>query len=282
MFFVAEKLGLLDLSMANIVETHSASVSMRLLASGTVESACLTMDEVLTSREKGIDLVVVAILDFSHGADVVMASPKITSQQDVRGKTIGVESTATGAVMLNSFLQSVRLSPAEITIRYLTVDQHEAAFQSGQVDMLVTYEPVKSRLEQAGLVTLYDSSKNPNQIFDVLVVSRPFTLSHKAQLSHLLRTHFKALNAFYDNTPSILSAISGRMNVSEADVIDIYQGLSMPEVAENVALLGGDKPEIMPKIEQLAKTMVDSELLIRMPELDEIIDPQFIYEAIEL
>jgi NitT/TauT family transport system substrate-binding protein len=282
MFFVAEKLGFLEPSMADIVETHSASVSMRLLASGAVESACLTMDEVLTSREKGIDLVVVAILDFSHGADVVMASPKIKSLQHVRGKTIGVESTATGAVMLNSFLQSAGLSPAEINIRYFTVDEHEAAFQSGQVDILVTYEPVKSRLEQAGMVTLYDSSKNPNQIFDVLAVSRPFTLSHKNQLSHLLSAHFKALNVFYDKTPSILSAISGRMNVPEADVIDIYQGLSMPEGSENVALLGGVKPEIMPKIEQLAKTMIDSELLTRMPELDDIIDPQFIYDAIEL
>ncbi len=276
MFFVADQSGALDHSLVNVIETHSASVSMRLLGAGAVESACLTMDEVFTCYDRGIELVVIAVLDFSHGADVVLAKPDIKRFSDVKGKTIGVESTATGAVMLNNFLQAAKLLPSDLNIKFYTVDEHEAAYASGAVDVLVTYEPVKSRLEKAGMVSIYDSSMNPNQIFDVLALSRSALHSHEKQVQHLLETHFNLRQTFFENPSAILQLMSNRMKMPQDKIVDIYQGLSMPDIAENRKLIGGSNPELKAHIQALANTMVSSNLLTRTPDIEQILAPQFL------
>lgn len=274
--FVADHLELIDHSLVDLVETHSASVSMRLLGSGTVECACLTMDEVFTCNDRGFDLAVISIIDFSSGADVVMAAPGIKSFRDVRGKTVGVESTATGAVMLNNFLKKANLLPSDIDIRLYTIDQHEAAFHSGEVDLLVTYDPVKSRLEDAGMINIYDSSLNPNQIMDVLAVTRSALTSHKAQLEHLLQVYFKALNSFFENPQAVLPLLINRMQLPEEDIDKVYQGISMPGLAENKQLIGGREPLLIANMEVLANTMLTSGLLRRMPDIERILAPQFL------
>jgi NitT/TauT family transport system substrate-binding protein len=281
MLFAAQQMGLLDPSQCEIVETHSASVSMRLLASGAAECACLTMDEVLTCHEQGLALSVVAVLDFSAGADVVMTSAELSQSADFRGKLFGVESTATGAVMLQAFLKREQLSPSDINIVYLTVDQHEAALKNQQVDVLVTYEPVKIRLENLGFVTIYDSSFNAHQIFDVLAVSKAALDGHRAQLIHLLSAHFTVLERFNKHDPLILEQLSQRMGIPLPELENVYANLSMPDAAENYDLLSGEQPKINQKISDLEQVMLSSDLLTREFPAETITDASIISEIVD-
>ena len=150
LLYLARELDRLDEEQVRLIETGSATASLRLLASSSVEGAGLTLDEVLTARSRGMDLTIVAVLDASLGADVLMARPGIRQLADLRGRSIGVEQTAVGAVMLDAALQAAGLRTDQIRIRYLPVDAHEAAYRAGQVDALVTYEPVRTRLRAAG------------------------------------------------------------------------------------------------------------------------------------
>ncbi len=275
-FFAARELGYLQPSLVDITETHSASVSMRLLSAGAVEAACLTMDEVLTCLARGLDLVVIAILDFSYGADVVMAKEEVLNQQDVIGKTLGVESTATGAVMLNAFLESMNIAPHDVDIKYLTIDEHFDAYKTNQVDLLVTYEPVRSHLESEGMKTIYTSRSNPRKIFDVVAVRRAEVENGNVQLKHLLSGHFRSVDMLQRKPDDILPILSNRMKLTHDAVKKAYTGIELPNLDENIRLLSGDSPVIIDSITSLAETMVEASLISSLPDLSRVIDSRFL------
>ncbi|WP_254517510.1 ABC transporter substrate-binding protein, partial [Salmonella enterica] len=78
---------------------------------GRLEAAALTLDEVLLGRNQGLDLRVILVLDISTGADVVVAAPHVHSLADLKGRRIGFEEGATGALMMNAVLAAAGLGP---------------------------------------------------------------------------------------------------------------------------------------------------------------------------
>ncbi|WP_089415559.1 type 2 periplasmic-binding domain-containing protein [Vitreoscilla filiformis] len=103
LLYLARQRGQLDPQQVRLIEFPSASASLRALAVRSIEGAALTLDEVLLARSRGIDLTVVAVLNESRGADVVLVQPGLQAPGALHGKRIGVESSATGALMLDAF-----------------------------------------------------------------------------------------------------------------------------------------------------------------------------------
>ena len=84
------------------------------------------------------------VTDISNGADVILAKPEIQSLKDLKGRRVGVDSTALGAFVITRALGQVGLSPKDIEIVSLGVSEQERAFKQGIVDAVVTFEPVRS------------------------------------------------------------------------------------------------------------------------------------------
>ena len=155
-----------------LVEYTSASEVIQAFRNGTIDAAALTLDEVLLLAETTPDLGIVLVLDISHGADVILAQPAISSLRDLKGKRVGLESTALGAYVLTRALQTAGMRQDDVRKISLEVDEHEQAFKKGRVDAVVTFEPVRTRLMASGARQLFDSSMLPGEIVDVLVVRR--------------------------------------------------------------------------------------------------------------
>jgi NitT/TauT family transport system substrate-binding protein len=102
--YLARERGYLASEQVRLIETPSASASLRGLANHMLEGAALTLDEVLTAHSRGVALVVVAVVDVSMGADVVLLRPHGSGRQTLAGRTVGIEPSATAAVMLASTL----------------------------------------------------------------------------------------------------------------------------------------------------------------------------------
>ena len=99
---LAQSLKYFDTKQVRLVELANASQSSQAMRNGTVDAAMLTLDEVLNLKQNGLDLRIVLVMDVSNGADVLMANPSIAKLADLRGKRVGVESSAVGAVMLDA------------------------------------------------------------------------------------------------------------------------------------------------------------------------------------
>lgn len=264
--YLARSLGEYDDSGIKLVELANASEVIQALRNGNLEAAALTLDEVLTIVQDGYDLKVIAVLDFSRGGDVLLARPDIGAVGELKGRRIGVENTAVGAIMLDAALQEAELMMSDVTMVALTLDEHLAAFTSGSVDAIVTFEPVRTQVMAAGGRPLFDSTAIPDRIVDVLVVAAAAVEKNNNRIKRLLEGYFHALRYLQENPQQATTMIAQRMAVPTEAVPAMYDGIYQPSAAENRVLLGGEKASLQAVLQRLETLMIKRGMLHRIPD----------------
>lgn len=267
LIYLARSLGLLPPEAVRLIEAPSATANIRALAAGAMEGAGMTLDEVLTAREQGIDLVVICVVDRSVGADVVLGGPAVRALSDLKGRRIGVEQTATGAVMLDAALRAAGLRPSDVELVHLAIDAHEAGFREGAVDALVTYAPVKTRLLSAGATLLYDSARIPGRILDTFALRRDSLMANVDKAAVLVDRHFEARTAWLAEPARHAAVIAPRLKLAAGDVASAFEGLELPDRARNRHLFADDAAALVATAQILGRTMADAGLLQRPPDL---------------
>ena len=264
--YLARALGEYRDADIKLVELPNASEVIQALRNGTLEAAALTLDEALLVAQDGYDLRVVLVMDFSRGGDVVLGRPGIRDAADLRGRRVGVESTAVGAIMLDAVLRSVDLTIDDVDAVPITVDQHAEAFDAGRIDAVVTFEPVRSELLATGAEPLFDSSRIPNRIVDVLVVHADAAERHAEDLRTLLQGHFRAQAHLHSHPAESAAVIKARIGLAQAELADVYRGIHLPDLDENRRLLSAGPAGLEPVLRDLAELMHRRGMLHGMPD----------------
>lgn len=258
---LAQSLEYFQPAQIRLTEMANASQISLALRNSTVEAGFATLDEVLDLVQDGVDLRVIAVMDYSNGADVVMARPGIASLQSLRGKRIAVENAAVGAMMLDAMLEAANLKVNEVQLLAATVDEHEKIYQSGTVDAVITFEPMRSALLKQGAHILFDSSRIPGRIMDVLVVRADQIDAHHQALKNLVAAHFRALDYQAQQPQDAAKRIAPYLGVAAAEVQAQYDGIKIPTLAENHALLSGAQAGLKISADKLADLMLRHQLL---------------------
>ncbi len=270
--YAARDSGLFDGSAVKLVELLSATDVLQALAADALEGGALTLDEVLTARAGGIDLRVIAVLDVSAGADALLVRPDIATLADLRGRRIALEQTAVGAVLLAAVLQRAGLEPADVQMVYRTVDRHLDVFRSGDVDAVVSFDPARSQLLAAGAVSLFDSREIPGRIVDVLAVRPQVLESSPRAVQRLVAAHFTMLEQFQRAPRQLAPQLARRLGLDAAATLAAFDGLRLPDLAENHALLAGQPAPLAQTAAELGRVMQQAKLLPIAVPLDGLID----------
>ena len=221
----------------SLVDTRNSTATQAGLKAGTLDAGCLTLDEVLLLRAGGLPLTVIALLNESVGADVVLARPEIGRLADLAGKRIAVETSAVGRVLLIKLLQAAGLERTALTVVDLPPDQQIAAWQANEIDAAICYEPVASRIEKLGGVRLFDSRQLPGIIFDVLAVRRDRIDKRRQTLKALVAAHFRAVDHLVQSREDAFRRIGAWRQQSFADVTKSFAGIALPNAAGNRRML---------------------------------------------
>ena len=273
---VAEQQGVLDPARVRMVRMGSATLVVQALAAGQLEAAGLTLDEVLTAVADGIPLRVLAVCDFSKGADAVVARAGLTNPADMKGKRVYVEKSAVGAVMLDAFLKFEGLAPTDVEIHYATVDEHAAEFKAGGADLVVTFSPVVEQLEKLGATRVFDSKQVPGRIVDVLVATEASLKRNPQALRHLVATQFKMVGKLKSEPAGLASLLAAGLGMAEADVPAAYLEIELPDLASNRQWLEGPSPKLRTSAEELQQVMLSANLLNSRVTLDDLFYPAFL------
>lgn len=278
---LAQSLGYINPQSIRLVEmAHNGQASMA-LRNATADAAMLTLDETLYLLQDGVDLRVVLVMDISNGADVVMARPEITTLQDLRGKRVAVENGGVGAVMLDAMLEAANLKIGDIIVVSKTGNEHTDAYIKDMTDAIVTFEPMRSTLLKQGAHILFDSSRIPGRIIDVLAVRADVMSEHKQALLSLVAAHFKALDYQTSQPQDAARRLAPFLGVKENEVSAQYDGLKLPTLADNQALLAGTSPILKTSTANLANLMLQHKLLQRSVNTEHIAEPMFLPQEIK-
>ncbi|NMG16666.1 ABC transporter substrate-binding protein [Aromatoleum bremense] len=242
-------------------EGLTAVDSLQALKTGHADAACLTLDEVLHARAAGIALTVVLVFNVSSGADVVLARPGIKNLTDLSGKRIGVEKGAVGALMFGKMQEEAGLDASALTVIHVPVNRQYAAWEAGEIDAVVTYEPTATHLMRAGARRLFDSRQIPETIFDVLAVRSDRLDRHENALRRIVTSHFEALEHIRSNRQDALYRIAARHNVSPEEANRALAGVVLPSLSANRAFLASSGSRLSRAAGVLSALMTEQGLL---------------------
>lgn len=274
---LANDLGWMDGKLVKLIETHSATDSIQLLEQGKIDGAGLTLDEVLRIRATGMPLSVLLVCDISAGADMLLVRPEIKTLAALKGVRIGVEEGALGALMLNEILKAAKLQRSDVQPVSLTIEQQIDAWQRGEIDAAVTFEPSARSIKAQGGRVLFDSRQIPELIFDVIAVrDTVLDSTHTAALNHLTAMQLKALQHLTINPHDAAYRMSKRLKLPAEEVMSTFKGLLLPDLSNNHRLLGGEHPVLLSSAQRVSAAMQQAGILQAPAKLDDLVRPEFL------
>ena len=245
----------------SMIEFNSASEVLRSFRNRSIDVAALTLDEAIALIAVRPDTRIILGTDFSSGADVVIAQPGIEKAEQLKGKKIGVESTALGAYMLARFLKVNHMLASDMQIVYMEVSEHFNAFLRHDIDAVVTFEPVLTELLKQGGNIVFSSQQIPGEILDVLVTRTDVIKNHHDHLELLVNGWFQSLQFIKEQKDIALLKMSPRLGMSLQEMHSAFEGLILLDRDANQYLLSDSNQSIRSAAAKIENVMLSNGLL---------------------
>jgi len=271
--YLARSLGYIKNDEVQLVEFISSSEVMRAFTNQSLDAASLTLYEALLLLERGVDISIILVHDISNGADAILGKPEINNMQSIAGKRIGVEGSAVGAYTLTRALEQHDLSLEDIQIVQLEANEHEKAYKEGRIDVVVTFEPVRTNLLKSGANELFSSKEIPGEIVDVLVVCNCILTQQKENIKKLINGWFKSLDYIHKSHEDAAQRMTARLKLAPKDIIHSFNSLHFPDREENIRLITGNNPALLSSAQRLQKVMLANKLLKSRDQVDRLFTP---------
>lgn len=258
---LARERGLADASRVKIVELASHAENFRHFRNGLLDAMAITLDQALELAEEGLELRIVALLDESAGADVVIGQAGMERPAAVRGSRVAVEASALNRLMLQRWLAVTGLTEQDVTVVTLEASQHLPALQAGRVAAAVSYEPLAAQMRDAGFVTLFDTRQMPGEIVDVLVVRRAVLDERPADVDALLQAWNAGLAAYRSDPAAAAVVLAPGTGLSVAQYQLTQAGLHYFTPQESLEHLSGSPSPLQLSGQRLADSLRALQLL---------------------
>ena len=241
--FIAKELGYFDDAGINmdiqIIEDESTYAA--LLVQGSVQFLATAQDPNIKMFANGTPSRYVLAMDASCGADGLVAAEEIKSMDDLKGKTLALDTAASSYYFFLTALEDASsLKEEDITLAEMS-DTTEAglAFMSGQVDAAIMWEPELSEALDSveGAHTLVTSADYPETILDSLVVNAGYAEEHPEVVEAVEEAWYKAIDYMKENPEKAYELMaSGFEEVTAEDIASDVEGLEFFGREENKTL----------------------------------------------
>jgi NitT/TauT family transport system substrate-binding protein len=277
--YLARSLGYYDGKPIRLVDYPSGTEEVKAYRNGEIEGAGLSIDQAIVLAATQGDIRIIAIVDYSNGGDVILGKPEIANMTALKGKRVGIESTALGAFFIARALEKNGMSPKDIKIISLELNEHERAYKDGKIDAVVTFGAPVTKLKEAGAKLLFDSSQIPGEILDTLVVRTDAIAKSPNTIQALIDGRFRALDYFIKNPQDAARRIAPRTKVTPSQILDAFKGLQQPNLQENQKLLDKTDPSLVNGMQRLIQVMVENKLIPKAIDPRDILEDRFVKNA---
>tara|TARA_R110002094_G_scaffold28125_7_gene41116 strand:+ start:223 stop:1185 length:963 start_codon:yes stop_codon:yes gene_type:complete len=276
MFYLARDLGCYDGVAVELVDYHTPAEALRAYQNGVVDGVAMTLDFLMQISEREAGHRAILVIDYSHGGDCVIARPGIAGLADLHGKTIGLEMSALGQFMLARTLEFAGLKSEDVELKFLDIPDHMAAYNSGSVDAVITYEPVRTELLASGGNLVFDSTKIPNEIADVLFVRDSLIAARGPTLQAIVDGYFAAMAHLAAQPEDAAARCAGREGLTPVQFLDAMNLVRMPSREENQSLLGGQAPGLVATAERTLEILIRSGQVSKPLPLFDLVDDHLV------
>ena len=216
--FVAKKQGFFKQTGLDVelVELSSLTEVRRAFERGKVDGMASTLIEVLEAfKYSGKIAQPVLIIDYSNGADEILGSTKIKTIRELKGKIIGVEAGSMSTYLVSRALEMNDINSSEVVIMPMELHDMPTALKTGKVDAITSYPPASVAIKkQFDINVLFDSSKIPNEILDVIAINNEILENNPELQKQLLQVWKLILDYTRDYSDDSYSILTERLMIS--------------------------------------------------------------------
>ncbi|MFO6422404.1 ABC transporter substrate-binding protein [Motilimonas sp. KMU-193] len=279
--YLAREMEYLNQERISLFELTSASHVAHSFEAGKLDVALLSLDEVLTLITRGVNLKVIAIIDESVGGDAIIGLPGVTHIHHLKGKRIGYENNAAGSLLLAEALSHANLAAHEVELVEVKLDEQRQVFHRSQVDALITSEPVKQQLLGLGGVAIFDSSRLPGRIVNVMVASEQAIGAKSAMMVELLKGYYKARKFQKGRPKKAMQIMAIRLQLYTSEMESSMQGVKFVEPVEAIMrLAGGAQSALITQARDLGELMVYRGMIEAVPDLSHLVHSQILERVV--
>ena len=271
--YLARELGHLDPKVVQLVEYPSASEVLRAFRNQAIDGMVISLDELFGLAVDGLQPRVILAVDVSHGADAVVGRPGMRTMKDLKGKRVAVEGGALGAFVLSRALTLNEMQTSDVDIVHLESDEQPSAFEKGQVDGAVTFDPFRAQFLRAGATILFDSTQIPGEIVDLVAVRATVLDKQPKAVQALLVGWFRAIDYLRREPKDAARRMGIRQQATGEQFLEALRGLHIPSREENLKMLGGDLPGLVVTGSRLMELMLEAKLLRTGLKIEEVLAP---------
>jgi len=269
--FLARERGLMPSEHLRLVEFVDSADMIRAFRNGALDAVALTLDEALRLEALGLEPRVVLVLDASHGADCVVARPEVKTLAELQGRRVALEHMSLGLYMLGRALEEAGLRPEDVRRVPTRLDSHLEVYQRGAVDAVVTFEPNCQQLVDAGAHVLFDSSRIPEEILDVLVVRKSYLAANPERIDVLVRGWFSALDYLGAHPDEAERLMAPRLGIPPQQLRKALAGVRLLDARPQREQLTGPAPRLRETLQRLRGVMSKDGLLPARPREDSLL-----------
>lgn len=201
-----------------------------------------TVFDMTRALDQGADLRIVMALDFSSGADGIIAREGIKDLQGLKGKKVAVERCTTTHFVLLRALERVGMREDDVLLENIATDDALRALDNGLVDAAALWDPFLSRAQKPGRQILFTSAEIPGEVIDVLGVRADLLQDRRDDIDIIVRGVHAEVDRFAADRNYTIQTIS-LLNELTTDVAERSLGsVHFVTAAENVALFDRANP----------------------------------------
>lgn len=273
--YLARELGYYEDLNLELVEFHSPAEAVRAYDTNGIDMVAITIDYLVQLGANDPAHRAVMVINISDGADAVLANPDIESLQDLRGRRVGVERSALGTYMYTRMLEHAGLGPDDVTAVPVDVPESPGAYENGEVDAVVTYEPYRTRILETGAVELFSSRDIPGEIVDVMVTREAVIENHAERIRGLIEGWLRAGEYLEDEPARAAAVLARRERISPDQYLDALEHIRLADREVNRHMLGSPKPELLASLKR-TEAVLRAQSIVRKPvAVEKLIDARF-------
>lgn len=280
--YIAEEKGYFKDNGVDVELTRMESSADRTtsLASDRVQGIASTVDSHVVTGANNIPITQVLTLDDSNGGDGIVAKKEIKSLEDLKGKTVGVQTD--GGASFFWFLYLLKeegINVDDINLENMNAGDAGAAFVAGKLDAAVTWEPWLTKAKDTDFGHLLASSdQTPGVIADTIAMKKNFVQENPDAVKGLVKAWYDALDYLESDKEDAVNIMAKAMGQTPEEFEEALKGVQYYDQAKNEEYFGtNDNPGDLHDLTEMGATVWKERGIIKNdPDVEGLLDYSFI------
>ena len=203
------------------------------VALGHIDGMGFSQYDLVRHVAAGNDLVGIAAIDYSEGAEAVIARPEIHSLRDLKGKRLALGRNTYLEYLLSVIADREGFNVGDITLLDRSQDEALDDFKAGRVDAIFVWEPHSAQAAKAGGRILFSTRDFPGLTYSVLTFRREFLNAHPHEVARLIEIWHRAERYTHEHPDEVCALIARSVNEPFDDVKRLYATDRILDLADN-------------------------------------------------